>query len=180
MNCESAADLINRRIDDELTDAERVRLDEHLAACPVCRELSHRMIRVAGVLSAFRSDNQAMLDGRASSRTAADYLKRVVGWAVPAALATAACLAVLVHVASRYEQPAGSPVIHVVQHRPAVPAVTHRRPVVQLVGESRDKYLAAEVDSGVQNVRLIYVFPVARKTQPGASSPSSQPNQNSS
>jgi anti-sigma factor RsiW len=180
MNCESAADLINRRIDGELTDAERVRLDEHLAVCADCRELSSRMLQLDGAFARLRAENQAVLDRHASSQTAADHLKRLVGWAVPAALATAACLAVLVHVASRYERPPGSPVIHVVQHRPAVPAVMHRRPVVQLVGESRDKYLAAEVDSGVQNVRLIYVFPVARKTQPGAPSPSSQPNQNSS
>lgn len=176
MNCEAAADLINRRIDGELTDAERIRLDEHLTACPACRDLSNRMNHLVGAFALLRSENQAILD-RHAARPAADRLRRLARWAVPAGLAAAACLAMLIHVASRHEQPPGSPAIDVVQVRPAVPAAMSRRPVVRLVGESRDKYLAAEVDSGVQNVRLIYVFPVATKTEPSASQPSSRLNQ---
>jgi anti-sigma factor RsiW len=180
MNCEAAADMINRRIDGELTDAERIRLDEHLAVCPACRDLSNRMNHVVGAFVALRAENQAVLERHASVRPAADRLRRLAAWAVPAALAAAACLAMLIHVASRHEQPPGSPAIDVAQDPPAVPAAMSRRPVVRLVGESRDKYLAAEVDSGVQNVRLIYVFPVATKTEPSASQPSSQLNRNPS
>ncbi|UCG33629.1 MAG: zf-HC2 domain-containing protein [Phycisphaerales bacterium] len=176
MNCESAVDLINRRIDGELTDAERFRLDEHLADCPTCRELSNRMNHVVSVFAAFRAENQTILEKHAPARPTAYRLKRVAAWAVPAAFAAAACLVLLIHVPSRFEPPPDSPIINLVRDHPAVPAGLPRRPVVQLVGESRDKYLAAEVDSGVQNVRLIYVFPVATKTEPSAS----QPEQDSS
>ena len=177
MNCETAHDMINRRIDGELTDAERVRLDEHLAECAACRQLSNRMNRVVSVLATLRAENQAALESHAPARPAADRLRRLAAWAVPAAFAAAACLLLLIHVPSPFEPPPDSPIIDLVQDRPVVPAMPSRRPVVRLVGESRDKYLAAEVDSGVQNVRLIYVFPVATKTKPSASQPSSQLNQ---
>jgi anti-sigma factor RsiW len=179
MNCEAAHDMINRRIDGELTDAERVRLDEHLAECPACRGLSDRMNHVVGALAALRAENQAVLEPHAYARPAAHRRRRLAAWAVPAALAAAACLVLLVQVALRFERTPEQPVVRVARPAPVVPAVRPRRPVVQLVGESRDKYLAAEVDSGVQNVRLIYVFPVATKTEPGASEPSSQLNRNS-
>jgi anti-sigma factor RsiW len=169
MNCRQAADLIHRRMDGELHRAEQLELEAHLLSCPACRELEARMSRLGNALTALARANDAALQSEAPApgsrppRTA-----RGLGrWAL-AGLAAAACVGfILLTPSTIRREPA-------LTQPPLLEAAdTPRRPVVRLAGESRKKFLAAEVDTGVENVRLVYVFPVATRTAGSATQPAS-------
>jgi diguanylate cyclase (GGDEF)-like protein len=74
MDCQEAAALISARIDAELNDADRARLDAHLAECADCRAREE----------AFRRQHEALRGAFASSRRAGTDFAEQLAVKVPA------------------------------------------------------------------------------------------------
>ena len=165
MDCQLAAEMLNRRMDGELARTDQPRLDGHLACCPACRELEARLGNLGDTFVALAQANSAVLEThRATTPSRAVRPKPSTGWPVLSGLAAAACIGLLVWVSSVIEP------TDLVQMT-AGTAPLARPPAVRLRGESRKRYLTAEVDSGVKGVRLVYVFPVATRRPPSTSRP---------
>jgi diguanylate cyclase (GGDEF)-like protein len=74
MDCQEAAALISARIDRELNDADRARLDAHLAECPGCREREE----------SYRHQDEALRGAFAASRRVGAEFAEQVAEKVPA------------------------------------------------------------------------------------------------
>ena len=171
MDCLLAAEMLNRRMDGELNRGDQARLEEHLARCPACRELEARLGNLGDTFVALAEANSAVLERhRAAAPIRAVRPKPLAGWPVLSGLAAAACIGLLVWVSSVMDYRPVSGPIDLVQMTAGM-APPARPPAVRLMGESRKRYLTAEVDSGVKNVRLVYVFPVATRRPPSATRP---------
>ena len=169
MNCESAREWIHLRLDGELAEADAVMLADHLAMCRACRRFDAEMRRLGDGFALLRDANDEQLRGpvpQAAARLAVRPRHRA--WPLLNGLALAACVGLMVL--------ASAIIFH--RHRPRIPTVPEPRfpLVVRLTGECKENYLAAEVETGVPNVRLVYIYPVVARPASSTSQPTEQPS----
>jgi hypothetical protein len=182
MDCRKAQELLDARFDED--DASKVSaggmynaaLDAHIAQCDACRTLESRLSRLESTLSAARAANDELFAAASTNRSVLlerqsrrAHLPRRLMWSA-AGLAAAACLVWVLYFSSALpsgtrqaaEQvespPAGA------LERPRAPARTGVQPraaMVRLTGESHDRLIAIEKDTGVPRVRLVQVYALA-------------------
>lgn len=99
--CEEALDLISARLDGALSELEAARLDDHLAACPACRDLLADLEGVHTAMPGLWAEPPADLKDRIMERVRADNVtplpvrrskKHWKGWAAMAAVCAVAVL----------------------------------------------------------------------------------------
>jgi anti-sigma factor RsiW len=167
MNCERAREGIHLRFDGELSEADAAMLADHLATCRACRGFDAEMRRLGDGFAFLREVNEAQLRQpvRHSAPRPAVRPRRHV-WPLLNGLAAAACVGLMVLASA------------IVLHRRGarIPAVPEPRfpLVVRLTGECKKNYLAAEVETGVPNVRLVYIYPVVSRPASSTSQPTQQ------
>lgn len=93
MGCEEALELLSAALDGEITPAQQVQLDEHLAQCPACRALQAELLGIHEALGALETPAPAGLKAQImaslppqTSRTRAVYWRRWCAMAACAAL----------------------------------------------------------------------------------------------
>ena len=169
MNCESAQERIHLRLDGELAEADAVLLAHHLATCRDCQAFNEEMQRLSDGFALLREANDAQLrdpQPRTAPRPAVRPQRHV--WPLLNGLALAACVGLMVLASA------------IVFHRRGARIPTVPEPrfplIVRLTGECKEKYLAAEVETGVPNVHLVYIYPVVPRPASRTSQPAEQPS----
>lgn len=96
MNCENALELMNRELDEALTEAESAALRAHLDACPDCRETWRQLHELDALLQENELEPPAALhDGVMQAIRQEQKKKPRRAWVPAAAIAAAAALVLL-------------------------------------------------------------------------------------
>ena len=95
MNCENALELMNRELDEALTESESAALRTHLDACPDCRETWRQLHELDALLQDGELEPPAALHDGVMQAIRQEQKKPRRAWVPAAAIAAAAALVLL-------------------------------------------------------------------------------------
>ena len=95
MNCENALELMNRELDEALTESESAALRTHLDACPDCRETWRQLHELDALLRDGELEPPAALHDGVMQAIRQEQKKPRRAWVPAAAIAAAAALVLL-------------------------------------------------------------------------------------
>ena len=95
MNCENALELMNRELDEALTESESAALRTHLDACPDCRETWRQLHELDALLQDGELEPPAALHDGVMQAIRQEQKKPCRAWVPAAAIAAAAALVLL-------------------------------------------------------------------------------------
>ena len=95
MNCENALELMNRELDEALTESESAALRIHLDACPDCRETWRQLHELDALLQDGELEPPAALHDGVMQAIRQEQKKPRRAWVPAAAIAAAAALVLL-------------------------------------------------------------------------------------
>lgn len=165
MNCSEARAAWQAQCDCELAPGEARRLEAHLERCPACARFAREMEAVLGGLAALRTESESL-----SARRAARRPSRLWRIAAVASAAAAVLVAALGWRPMRPAPPAGPPVTA----RPDAPAERAvAAVVVELGGESAERYIALPAATRQAKVHVVRLYPVVSADDAADSKPQS-------
>ncbi len=147
MNCTQAHHLIHVELDGELADEQQSALNEHVNTCEACRLLRMQFLAMQTSFEWLTDQSQTPLQDTPAALVIIrlPWVRRAAGFAVAAAAVVALYLA---WPFSRAPQDA------------QVASTTSDEPKLEfeLTGESFDKYLAVEQESGEAHVHIVWLY----------------------
>ena len=104
MNCENALELMNRELDEALTESESAALRTHLDACPDCRETWRQLHELDALLQDGELEPPAALHDGVMQAIRQEQKKPRRAWVPAAAIAAAAAHVISVNIGPAVEQ----------------------------------------------------------------------------
>ena len=105
MTCENALELMNRELDEALTESESAALRTHLDACPDCRETWRQLHELDALLQDGELEPPAALHDGVMQAIRQEQKQPRRAWVPAAAIAAAAALVLLAGRAHRTKPP---------------------------------------------------------------------------